>query len=274
MTHRETLSDQAIAISISESSDLSVLGLSNDHLRDAMAEIARHLLALGACLIYGGDLRDNGFSDLLFELVARHRRDAPGDKVGVVSYLAWPVHIAMSAEELQRYRDELTGSAELVCLSMEGAPLSAEQRQLLPARKPTKREWAVGLTAMRSAMCQATDARIVLGGRVKRYKGIMPGAAEETLITLQARKPLFLLGGFGGCARDIADILGLRSRPAPDDSWQGRDEFRRFEADDLCNGLTLEENDALAYTAHVDQAIALILRGLLGGNVSSKGARG
>ena len=76
MSYQEILGQKTIAISISESPDMSVLGLGDEHLRDAMAEIARHLLALGARLIYGGDLRQHGFSDLLFELVARHRRDA------------------------------------------------------------------------------------------------------------------------------------------------------------------------------------------------------
>jgi H+/gluconate symporter-like permease len=76
MTYREVLSQRVIAISTSESPDMPVLGLTDEHLRDAMAEIARHLLALGARLAYGGDLRAYGFTDLLFELVARHSRDA------------------------------------------------------------------------------------------------------------------------------------------------------------------------------------------------------
>jgi hypothetical protein len=76
MSYREALSQRIVAISISESADMSALGLSQEHLLDAMAEIARHLLALGARLVYGGDLRAQGFTELLFELVARHRRDA------------------------------------------------------------------------------------------------------------------------------------------------------------------------------------------------------
>ena len=96
MRYREGLSQVAVAISISESPDMAVLGLSDEHLRDAMAEIARHLLALGVRLAYGGDLRASGFTELLFELVARHRRDADeGDeRTGVTNYLAWPVHIS------------------------------------------------------------------------------------------------------------------------------------------------------------------------------------
>jgi hypothetical protein len=90
MSYRQALGQRVIAISASESPDMLELGLSDEHLRDAMAEIARHLLALGARLVYGGDLRTHGFSEVLFELVARHGRDADDgdDQHSVADYLA------------------------------------------------------------------------------------------------------------------------------------------------------------------------------------------
>jgi hypothetical protein len=69
------LEGRRIAISISDTSDMGVRGLGKEHLEDAMAEIARHLLAWGAQLAYGGDLRPGGFTELLFELVNRYRRN-------------------------------------------------------------------------------------------------------------------------------------------------------------------------------------------------------
>ncbi|MBB1161518.1 hypothetical protein [Aquariibacter albus] len=47
MTYREPLSQTVVAISISESPGMAPLGLAPEHLVDAMAETARHLLALG-----------------------------------------------------------------------------------------------------------------------------------------------------------------------------------------------------------------------------------
>jgi hypothetical protein len=44
--------------------------------------------------------------------------------------------------------------------------------------------------------------------------------------------------------------------------WINRSRFSRFSANDLCNGLVLGDNVTLARTPHIDQAIALILRGL------------
>jgi hypothetical protein len=200
-------------------------------------------------------------------LVARHRRksDDQDERTGVVNYLAWPVHIPMPAGDLKRFTIDLADTAELVWLALDGTRLTPDKRRRLAQRKPTEAQWAKGLTAMRQVMRAETHARIVLGGRVDKYKGVMPGIAEEALLSLQARQPLYLMGGFGGCARDVAETLGLvapwaASRPA----WPGRGDFEMFSGADLSsNGLTLEENTALAHTPHVDQAVTLILRGLL-----------
>lgn len=263
---KKTLRGLTVAISISDNDDLAALGLTAAHLEDAMTEIARHLLALDTKLVYGGDLREKGFSQLLFELVARYCRENEGDDAtpAVVNYLAWPVHMRMEATKLEKFQADLTGIAELQCLAIDGAPLALAQRLSLASYEPSEQEWADGLTAMRQTMRQASQARIVLGGRVRNYKGAMPGIAEEALLSLQVQQPLFVLGGFGGCARDIAQTMGLVPAWAgsgPD--WAQRDAFLAFGSDALENGLTLAENRLLARTVHVDQAVMLVLKGLL-----------
>lgn len=266
MSYQEPLSQRSIAISISESPDMAVLGLAKEHLDDAMAEVARHLLAMGARLMYGGDLRPKGFTEALFELVARHRRDADlcDERVGVSNFLAWPVHISLHPEEVKQLSEALSGVAELVCLTVDGKVIPPDNRQQLMPRPATTEEWVAGLTAMRDVMTRMSDARVVLGGRVENFKGRMPGIAEEALATLKAGQPLFLLGGFGGCARDIAEdfrLVPARSVTRP--PWPGRSDLANFTAEDLNNGLDTEENATLATTVHVDQAVTLILHGLL-----------
>src|SRR5436309_455279 len=114
MSYEEPLGKHAVAISISDSPDLRVLGLGNEHLVDSMAEVARHLLAMGARLIYGGDLRPGGFTEVLFELIARYRRDADlGDeRVGVTNVLAWPVHMSLEVQQLRELSESLRGVAD------------------------------------------------------------------------------------------------------------------------------------------------------------------
>jgi hypothetical protein len=203
---------------------------------------------------------------LLFALVARHRRDADeGDnRTGIVNYLAWPVHIMMPAAGVEAFTVDLVGIAELVCLGLDGTRLSTKERSQLPTQTPTDAQWSLGLTAMRKTMRDATHARIVLGGRVDNYKGVMPGIAEEAFLSFKASQPLYLMGGFGGCARDVAETMGLVSPWAASRSeWSNRATFKAFSVFDLNNGLTPDENAILARTPHVDQAVTLILRGLL-----------
>lgn len=266
MAYSEALSDRTIAISISDSPDLGPIGMSVAHLRDAMAEFSRHLLALGARIAYGGDLRVGGFSEVLFELVARHRRDADeGDtRPGVVSYLAWPVHISRDFDQLVQYAEELADTARLILLDKKGATLDRETRRVLKRHDPDPSEWVNGLAAMRRTVNDATDARIIAGGQVADFKGVLPGIAEEALLAMNSGKPLFVLGGFGGCASDIANSLGLsRGLGQSKRHWAGREAFHPQCLDRLSNGLSDDENRTLAETPHVDEAITLILRGLL-----------
>jgi hypothetical protein len=67
------LGGSCVGISISNTPDLAALGFGNEHLEDAMTEIARHLIACGATLAYAGDLREGGFTELLFEIANRYR---------------------------------------------------------------------------------------------------------------------------------------------------------------------------------------------------------
>ena len=248
-----------IGISISESPDMRFFGFTDGHLKDAKAAFAIYLLSSGATLAYGGDLLDRGFTRLIFDLVLRYR---PREEA-VANYLAWPVHATMKADEVRDLDEALQGFARLILLALDGSPMPCKEHRTVPPSAVDDRKWFVGLTAMRKLMRDQTDARIVLGGKLDGYKGTMPGVVEETLLALAAKKPVFLVGGFGGCARAIAEVLGLAERwAASRDAWDGREQFQGRTAAQLNNGLTLEENRELANTPDVDRAITLVLTGL------------
>ena len=259
-------SASALGVSISDSPDLGALGLSAGHLRDATAELALLALSSGWSLAYGGDLRRHGFTTLLAELVARYRGHPSHDAtVSVTDYLAWPVHIGLSSAELAAFVDAHEPAVQLVYLSLDGGRLAPGVRLGLDSREPTAEEWKRGLSTMRSVMRDDIRGRIVLGGRVDGYKGDMPGIAEETWLSLQTGQPVFLLGGFGGCARDIAETVGLAEPWAGlRDGWPGRERFRDCSPADLRNGLSVDENCTLARTPHIDEAVSLVSRGLRG----------
>ena len=54
-------------------------------------------------------------------------------------------------------------------------------------------------------------------GEAKWYSSRIPGVVEEALLSLKAGQPLYLLGGFGGAARLVIDLL--KGRPRPEFTW-------------------------------------------------------
>lgn len=269
---KDALCGVTIGIAISESPDAEMLGLSRPHVQDALCEVSRHLLAVGATLAYGGDLRVGGFTDVLLELARRHHKSCAGGEPvqeiappSLLSYLPWPVHVVLNRKEIEDYKNRLQGLGEVRCLRPDGSRMPTAERLGLDdhAPPPTAQAWCDGLSAMRATMTRDTRARIAMGGRFEGQHGPQAGVAEEVRLALDAGQPVYLLGGFGGCTRRIAEAMGL-APPWPGSlvDWPGASGFTGLSADDLHNGLTPEENALLAVTPHIDQAIALVLRGL------------
>ena len=262
----KTQETPVIAISVSDSPDLPSLGMGERHIHRAMNSLATYLLSYGYRLAYGGDLRHGGFTEELFEIASRYDRlNGKEPNPPVTDYLAWPVWTSVSSSDLRDLGERLKYVGKVVCLSSDGFELSSLDYPS-PTKEPTKSQAADALTAMRMKMLCDTDARIVLGGRIEGYLGSMPGVAEEALISLQHRKPLYVLGGFGGCARDIAATMQLADPVAGTSTrfWSGRDNFIPFSGDvcALNNGLNQDENSTLAETPYIHRAIELVLRGL------------
>ena len=263
MTVQNFRHPEVVAISVSESPDMAALGLGERHLKNAAAELAMFMLAEGTDLAYSGDLRKRGFAKLLFRLAQRYARSNDADAGRIINYLAWPVHVQIPFKDLEKTVADLSWAGRLALLGMDGTSMSLEDRRVAPVADPTHDQWSAGLTAMRRVMCAATDCRILLGGRVEGYKGIMPGIAEEALHSLSTHQPLFLVGSFGGCTHDIAATLGLVTPyPRSQTAWPSRSRFERYGPDDLNNGLTVEENRYLADTPYLDRALVLLLKGL------------
>lgn len=272
MSYKEPFRNSTIALSISESDNLGQLGMANEHLKDAMTEISRHLLALGARLMYGGDLRPDtseapGFTTILFELVLRHRRDALSktSERSLTNVLAWPVSLLLGGGVVAEYSRRLETFVEFVTLDQAGTPINIRELPAAPESVIRPDIWTRGLSAMRRWSVQNSDARIILGGKRQGYKGLMPGIAEETLLAIAMEQPIYVLGGFGGCARDIARYLGFLEEGIYDDqTWNGEALFSEasWDTEHFGNGLTQEENFYLASSPHVDEVATLILKGL------------
>jgi hypothetical protein len=61
----------------------------------------------------------------------------------------------------------------------------------------------------RLAVTDASIARFVIAGARSGYKGRFPGIFEEVMLTLAQKKPVYIVGAFGGGAADVGSLLGL-----------------------------------------------------------------
>jgi len=125
------------------------------------------------------------------------------------------------------------------------------------------------------------------GGRHSIYKGKMPGVLEEILIAAELKKPLFLLGGFGGVTSNVCRMIEEENIPEElTESWQISNNLgyidlieytlqinSAFKIDytpikenltwnNLNNGLSQEENIKLFKTPFVNEALYYIFKGL------------
>lgn len=278
------LEGKNVAISISESPDSSSLGIGKAMFEDLSVELARHLLVSGAHLVYGGDLRPGGFTELFKDLAYQYgiyEKDKTL-KNYFTNYLAWPIYIGMTPATQAEYK-----SCRVHCQKAaipDIIPVALRDLMVPPTTVENMYYWAESLRAMRQEMESHIDARIILGGRITGFKGYMPGLYEEATYAAKANHPLFLLGGFGGAsARLIKLIKGetsseeLFAECCSNHSYQDfvsyldkEKEEMNFKAldvfsnnmDVLKNGLSKKDNERLFVTTNVTEIIALILKGL------------
>lgn len=278
------LEGKNVAISISESPDSSTLGIGKAMFEDLSVELARHLLISGAHLVYGGDLRPGGFTELFKDLAYQYgifEKDK-SLKNYFTNYLAWPIYIGMTPASQAEYK-----SCRINCQKAEipdTIPVDLRDIMVPPTTVENLYYWAESLKSMRHEMESHIDARIILGGRVTGFKGYMPGLYEEATNAAKANHPIFLLGGFGGAsARLIQLVKGetssekLFAECCSNHSYQdfvsyldkekGVMNFKVLDVFSnnmsvLKNGLSKEENEQLFVTTNVTEIIALVLKGL------------
>ena len=289
---RMRLSNRVIGLSISESSDLASRGLSETHLRDALIEFTRQFLARDASVAYAGDLRAGGFTQVLFDLVRSHNSSGtPTTYRPIRNYLAWPLHLNTDTEAeaaLIRVGKIYRGPLP--------ADLAGHPGASVPLGDSTLNRYVKArcLTAMRRHMNSDIQVRVLLGGGVQGYQGRYPGLLEEAYLALTEKKPLFLLGAFGGCTEAIIELIEGGSPESLTFDFQCADEsYREFAAEynrqvaatpalgleridyehlantfrtaginGLGNGLSVEENRLLFSAADLDEIIYLVLKGL------------
>jgi hypothetical protein len=285
------LHSKQIGISISDLSfeELVRKGQTNAHLVQLSQDLARHLLSRGATLHYGGDLREDGFTEFLFnEALALQARTLSKD-IHLNNYIAWPI-FKNDSNDIKVWKAKYRSVAKMIQVSPPDDVkdlIPNEDSFLAPTNAQNLFVWSRSLNEMRKYMIDKCNVRICAGGRQTGYKGKMPGVLEEILIAIETKRPLYLLGGFGGVTESVCELIQGKDVPKElTETWQiennsGYKELLEFSSQrdqslsvnyesivetlknaDLNNGLEHEENKRLFNTMFIDEALYLVFKGL------------
>jgi hypothetical protein len=232
-----------IGLSLSTATDVRRYGLSQQHIGLVANDLAILLLLAGARLGYGGrigpgsDEADEDYTTRLFAYVRSFHplaREVFRQRFHpIVNYVGWPLHRSYGPEQVKIYRQEaaLIEVEPPQPLGVPEAMLSPNEKGFLPPHitdAPDLGEtvwaarrfaWGRGMTAMRERMTAEITARICLGGNLEQFVGQCPGVLEEGILMLEAGKPLFLIGAFGGATRLLVDGLLGKERHEFTTAW-------------------------------------------------------
>lgn len=288
--YKSKLTGKKVGISISKVDihESMQLGRYSYHLNMFAGYIAKYVLNAEAALIYGGDFRRNGFTDLLCEEARIVNNLIQEHKTRLIDYVAWPIY-NNDKKAINKWIIENKDVAEIKkiypnMLLNKDVPVNEFFK---PDTVEKSYLWSLSLSNMRTVMIDNCDARICAGGKKAGYSGSIPGVLEEIVIALNKEKPLYLVGGFGGIVRDVCTLRLSSGEKIPETltyEWQsknndGYEEKIKYYRDhemvidydnmiesilksDLNNGLSEEDNERLMTTVFYTEAVELILKGL------------
>lgn len=294
----ETSSNLRIGLSISDylPDGYETYNQDIDELKRFSQSLARHLLAGEHTLIYGGDLRDEGFTKFILDEATVLRDRLQTDQLFVENHLAWPLYT--KKENTKWYANYKTVVKPVSANIPDDVKelIQNEELFLEPNCPANKYIWSRCLTEMREKSIYSSDIRVFAGGKFENYLGKMPGVLEEFLIAYKEKKVIFLVGGLGGLTSKLCDSIKNQCLAEEfTEEWQTSNNAFYKELQNIARshnnnanydniksiienisiselakkaGLTAKEYERLMQTPFVDECVHLILKGIK--NLSSK----
>ena len=228
-------------------------------LRDMVVEISRYILNAGGKIIYGGSGSRDGYVNLFSQISEKYGKikiesegkDLPEDEAYIYNYYAWPYMNVLSDDDMAYLKH-----CHLCAQQIYPDGISEEQKRLIPSTQDEvgKMQIISSLSHMRDVRCREARAFIIVGGKTKGSLTPIPGILEEYIKARATKKPIYLLGGFGGEAALISKSVISREtiiKSIRDDTYES-----------LNNGLNKEENMRLLLSTNVFEIIRLIISGM------------
>ena len=221
-------------------------------LRDMVVEISRYILNAGGKIIYGGSGSRDGYVNLFSQISEKYGKikiesegkDLPEDEAYIYNYYAWPYMNVLSDDDMAYLKH-----CHLCAQQIYPDGISEEQKRLIPSTQDEEGKMQIisSLSHMRDVRCREARAFIIVGGKTKGSLTPSPGILEEYIKARATKKPIFLLGGFGGEAALISKSVISREtiiESIQDDTYES-----------LNNELSEEDNIRLLSSTNVLEVI-------------------
>ncbi len=260
---KKFLSGVRVGVSVSEYPDSSKYGFEQLHFQDMFVELSRYLLMCGAGIAYGGNIKydkDLNFATLLFDLAVTYSAEQKETPEKIRNYVPYPIYETISDTE----KANLIKTTRFIEIKPPEDLEITESIETILENETAHSQyvWARCLTRMREEIAKNTDVQIFLGGKTTNFKGKYPGLLEEACLALKEKKPVYLIGAFGGCTRNIIEAIENKRSEEFTDYPRLLDFLDEKTVDDLNNGLTPEENRELFQSDSIPEVIYLVLQGL------------
>lgn len=280
------LKGRTIALSVSPCKDLPRLGLNENHLDYAVAEIAQATFVHGGRLLYGGRI-DKDYHDMTTFIAEQAQRYAQLKGSSILTeednddrlpafenLMPWYEFLEATKnnpDTLKNFARRTVGFGRLMIVKGDKS-LDLAEAESLGARAGSRLhvDRASSLTDMRKKATKELYARVLIGGKIPDpEQHVVPGTLEEAVLTLEAGKPLYVCGGFGGIGAAVARKLGLPAPngyvpSVPEDDAETTELLSRIASYRSRNetGLSHSETEELATSHHPSAIAGLVLRGL------------
>jgi hypothetical protein len=203
-------------ISISEpTTPLGIRGNPAAFINQITFQFATQILIEGGSFIFGQKWKKDG---IMFHLAHKYREIVrfakPIDstlgnpeQAPILNFLAWPDELPTDPKDEVAegmIRDGILNVRQIVAPGLYDPTL--------PIQHPEYQFWRVrSLTAKRKQLVDHTNVRICIGGASGQATRRLPGVIEEAWLTINAKKPLYLIGAIGGATRAMVNVILQRT---------------------------------------------------------------
>lgn len=178
-------------------------GSMDNRWKTASVAIAMELWRVGAVIGYGGKWEKEYLTTELLDALRDKSKSLVESAASLTSRKDPPPQVRVEVFAREAVPSEFAASDGVAVVPAPAYWNSSNDSML---------EGAAAAFRMRWTMSCRCVARVLVGGKISGNSGRMPGILEETMLALCLGQPIYVVGGLGGTAQVVGELLGLTQK--------------------------------------------------------------